>query len=73
MRDGANATRVIDGENAMKPTGPGSAAAQQAAHASEQQPPTQFRSESGRLPSCVHWTCCNDAGVAAVSDSCEAA
>ena len=38
------------------------AAAQQAAHANEQQPPTQFLSEAGSVPDSFHCACSSDAG-----------
>src|SRR5215207_1739932 len=54
IRDGANATRLIARGNGASSTGLGSAAAQQAAHANEQQLPTQLRSEAGRVPDSFH-------------------
>ena len=50
IRDGANATRVISGENGASCTGSGNPAAQQAAQADEQQPPVQLRSDAGSTP-----------------------
>ncbi len=69
IRDGANATRVIDRGNVMSATGLGNPAAQQAAHANRQQAPVQLRSDTGIVPSCFHCDCCNEAGVASRSDS----
>jgi hypothetical protein len=63
--NGANPTHVVDWGNGTSSTKLGNPAAQQAAHADEQQAPTQFRSEAAGVSACPRWSCCTGKAVTA--------